>query len=569
MVTSIRWILLCAGLAATGLGYACSDSGPAGSRTTGDTTAGTGTTGAGGNSGGTASSGTASSGTSAGGNAAGSTTTVATTVGAGGAGGVSATTGTGGVGTGGAGTGGAGVGGVACGSNGQPYTGPLLGRCDPLSCTDRNCGTSVAKGGFLTLDDFERVVTPPAANQGTIPMTWPSQDGRNGDWHNYSDPLAVATAVLAPAGAGGSPDSVQAMHFVGAKGAYGAALGLTLGGAMASGTAGCYDASAYDGFSFWVKGNPAAGNTQVKFNVQTPVSEPVLTGGACMGGCYDHFSVMVTVSANWTRVKVPWADLKRQACSTTSPATPPNFQPQQQILSISFSQVDQTKGFDYWFDDVTFDIDTRPATNFGSTFSLAMYNEMFKAPAVPYTYQGLVAAVSAHGSGLAGNPNGVDNKREAAAFLAQVAHETGSLTTAREKCITTCALPSMATTCTPVEAMRACTMGNTYYGRGAIQLTGQANYQAAESAGFAGIVANPDLVATNADFAFGTAVWFWMTPQSAAGVCHTAILGKNFGQTTRVINGGECGGTLQNARVLLFKVFCAALGINAGGTLTC
>src|SRR5258707_13505160 len=102
-----------------------------------------------------------------------------------------------------------------------------------------------------------------------------------------------------------------------------------------------------------------------------------------------------------------------------------------------------------------------------------------------------------------------------------------------------------------------------------MQLTGPANYQSAESAGFAGIVANPDLVATNGEFAFGTAVWFWMNPQSAVGVCHTAITGGNFGQMTKIINGIECGGTLQNSRVLLYKQFCAALGINPGGNLTC
>ena len=55
------------------------------------------------------------------------------------------------------GTGGAGGSGsdMACGSNGQPYTGPLLGRCAPTSCTDEVRDASVGKGGFLTLDDFE------------------------------------------------------------------------------------------------------------------------------------------------------------------------------------------------------------------------------------------------------------------------------------------------------------------------------------------------------------------------------------------------------------------------------
>jgi chitinase len=438
-----------------------------------------------------------------------------------------------------------------------------------MSCTDKNCGTSVGKGGFLTLDDFEVVgFTTPVTGAGTINMTWPSRDGRVGAWHNYSDPAAMASMVLAPPGGGGSPDSAQAIHYTGQKGMYGATLALPLGGAMASGQAGCYDASAYDGISFWIKGNPAAGNTQVKFNVQSPVSEPAATGGACTAGCYDHFSVMVPIPANWTRVKVPWSDLKRQACAASTPATPPSFHPEKQILAVSFQQIDATKGFDFWIDDIVLDVDKRPTTDFGSTVTQALYNEMFPAPVMPYTYAGFVAAVNAHGNVIAKNPNQADNKHEAAAFLAHIAHETGSLLTAREKCMFTCSM-NLVTNCTGTEPTRACTQGNMWYGRGALQLTGQANYQAAESAGFAGIGSNPDLVATNVDFAFGTAAWFWTTTQSAVGICHTAILGNNFGQTTRIINGIECGGTLQDSRVGLFKQFCAALGVNAGGTLRC
>jgi predicted chitinase len=457
----------------------------------------------------------------------------------------------------------------ACGSNGMPYTGPLLGRCSPMSCTDRNCGTSVGKGGFLTLDDFEIAgFTTPVTGANVVNMTWPARDGRNGSWHQYSDPAAMASMVLAPTGTGGSPDSAQAIHYKGGKGMYGATLALPLGGAMASNEAGCYDASAYDGISFWIKGDTAAGNTQVKFNVQSPVSEPATTGGACNQGCYDHFSVMVPVTANWTRVKVAWSDLKRQACMVSNPATPPNFQPEKQILAISFQQVNPAAGFDFWIDDVILDVDKHPTTDFGSTVTEKLYNEMFKGAVTPYTYAGFVSAVNAHGGAISKNPNQLDNKREAAAFLAQIAHETGSLLTAREKCQFTCSM-GLVMNCTGTEPTRACTQGNMWYGRGAIQLTGQANYQAAQAAGFANVGTTPDLVATNVDFAFGTAAWFWTTTQSAVGICHQAILGNNFGQTTRIINGMECGGTLQDSRVGLFKQFCAALGINASGTLRC
>src|SRR5262249_14095771 len=153
---------------------------------------------------------------------------------------------------------------------------------------------------------------------------------------------------------------------------------------------------------------------------------------------------------NWTRVKVPWSDLKRQACASSSPATPPNFQPEKQILAISFQQVDPTKGFDFWIDDIVLDVDKRPTTDFASTVTQALYNEMFGTAVTPYTYAGFVAAVNKHGGVIAHNPNATDNKREAAAFLAQIAHETGSLTTAREKCQFTCSM-NLVSNCTGTE----------------------------------------------------------------------------------------------------------------------
>src|SRR6266508_1477526 len=465
--------------------------------------------------------------------------------------GVTSTTATSGTGsTTTTGTGGSGGGGPACGWSGS-YTGPLLGRCDAKACTDGTCGIAIAKGGFLTLDNFEYLIMPPVTGPGTIPVSWPSRDSRTGSWHQYSDPSAAAQMVLATT-SGGSKDSAQALHYWGGKGPWGASLALPI--------ANCYDASAYDGISFWIKGDPSKGNTQVKFNVQTPVTEPAMSGGACTAGCQDHFAKMVDITATWTRIKVPWSDLKRLSCKDTVPPVPANFQPQKQVLSISFQQPDPSKGFDFWIDDITFDIDTRPANNFGNVVSEAIYSEMFRGAVAPYTYQGFVAAVAKYGNALAGTANPLDNKHEAAAFLAHIAHETGSLTTVKEKCSETCGKGSPPLQCADSERTRACT-STPYYGRGALQLTGVANYQSAQSAGFAGIVNNPDLVATSVDFAFGTAVWFWMTPQSAVGVCHTAILGGSFGQTTRIINGIECGGMLQNSRVGLYRQFCGALGI--------
>jgi predicted chitinase len=207
---------------------------------------------------------------------------------------------------------------------------------------------------------------------------------------------------------------------------------------------------------------------------------------------------------------------------------------------------------------VVFDVAPDARDSFPKIVTKAFYDEMFGTAKAPYSYDGFVAAVAKYGAKFggtfAGEKTALDRKHEVAAFLAHVAHETGSLTLAEEQ------VPDAS-----VEP---------YHGRGALQLTLQANYQSAEQAGFAGIVADPKKVAETADYAFGTALWFWMTPRSAKGVCHTAIMNNDFAMTTNIINGGiECNAdpnSKQFSRIKLFRQFTAAMGVNTGGVkLTC
>jgi predicted chitinase len=417
------------------------------------------------------------------------------------------------------------------------------------------CGIAVSKGGFITLDDFEgppTVATPLLA----IGLHWPDQDGRTGSWQQFSAATPPARLeVAATDTTGGSPASKQAIHFTGGPGTFGATMALPMGN-------NCYDASAYDGVSFWLKGNPAAGTTRVHFNVQTPVSEPVASGGACVSGCSDHFEKIVDVTPTWTQYRIKWTDLT--LCGSPTPAIPTGFEPHKMILSLSFSQDDKTKGFDFFVDDITFDVDTRPANSFGDIVTQAIFNEMFKfAPPQPvFTYAGLVDAVRAQGQGqlaLSGTP--LDRKHEAAGLMAQIDQETGGLTVVREAACSPVLTP-MCTTNFP---------GSTevdYFGRGAMQLTHRANYDAANAV-FPGISATPDLVAQQTSIAWGTAVWFWMTRG-----CHEAMTAQDFGGTTLIINGGlECGAGPNRAGAIrrgeLYRRFAAGLGINARGTLVC
>jgi predicted chitinase len=86
--------------------------------------------------------------------------------------------------------------------------------------------------------------------------------------------------------------------------------------------------------------------------------------------------------------------------------------------------------------------------------------------------------------------------------------------------------------------------GCTYRGRGAIQLTGKYNYNAAGNALGVNFVANPSLVATT-QYAFKTAGWFWRSHN-----LNSCSDNGDVTSCTRTINGGLNG---LDARVALYQ----------------
>jgi len=81
--------------------------------------------------------------------------------------------------------------------------------------------------------------------------------------------------------------------------------------------------------------------------------------------------------------------------------------------------------------------------------------------------------------------------------------------------------------------------GWNFRGRGAIQLTGRATYQAFANSSpeFAGVMANPDLVAT--EFAFESALWFFGANDIMRLCVDTSD--RTIEKVTRKINGGTNG----------------------------
>ncbi|MET0404491.1 MAG: RICIN domain-containing protein [Cystobacter sp.] len=207
-------------------------------------------------------------------------------------------------------------------------------------------------------------------------------------------------------------------------------------------------------------------------------------------------------------------------------------------------------------------------TGVGALLSEDTFKSMFPNRNNFYSYSAFVAAANTF-SAFANEGSTEVRKREIAAFLANVAHETGGLVYIEEinksvMCDTGWGPPGCG-----------CASGKMYYGRGPIQLSWNGNYCAAGNALGIDLMNDPDRVARDATVAWRTGLWFWMT-QSGAGsmTAHRAIVdGRGFGETIRTINGAlECGGRNPGqvqSRVNNFNNFTGKMGVSPGGNTGC
>lgn len=131
----------------------------------------------------------------------------------------------------------------------------------------------------------------------------------------------------------------------------------------------------------------------------------------------------------------------------------------------------------------------------------------------------------------------IDSPARQAAFLAQIGHESGGMNWTTELWG-----PTDAQKLYEPPSAKATELGNTqsgdgylFRGRGLIQITGRANYNAVGDALCLNCTANPALLASP-EWAALSAAWWWRTH----GLNELADAG-NFPQITHVINGGLTG----------------------------
>ncbi|XVE73549.1 hypothetical protein DITRI_Ditri11bG0127400 [Diplodiscus trichospermus] len=209
-----------------------------------------------------------------------------------------------------------------------------------------------------------------------------------------------------------------------------------------------------------------------------------------------------------------------------------------------------------------------------------------------YTYDSFIQATERYPRfGFTGSL--ATRKREIAAFLAQISHETtGGWATAPDGPYAwgLCFKEEMnppSNYCDSTNTQWPCYPGKSYKGRGPIQLSWNYNYGPAGLAlGFDGL-RNPELVANNSLIAFETALWFWMTEQAPKPSCHDVMVGKyvptaadlaanrtaGYGLVTNIINGAlECGKP-NDVRVIdrigFFKRYAELFNVDTGPNLDC
>lgn len=240
---------------------------------------------------------------------------------------------------------------------------------------------------------------------------------------------------------------------------------------------------------------------------------------------------------------------------------------------------------------------TPPSGNgFANIVSRQTYEAMFPNRNALYSYDNLVAATQKYPQ-FCNEGSDERRKREAAAFLANIAHETtGGWDTAPGGRFAWglyfieevgCEKGNCTHYCDANNSRYPCIPGKTYHGRGPIQLSWNYNYgQVGEALGL-DLLANPDLVKLDGSIAFQTALWFWMTPQQPKPSCHAVMSGSwqpspsdvsqgrapGFGMTINIINGGlECSIPTNDKvrdRVGFYERFTQMLGVSMGDNVYC
>lgn len=175
------------------------------------------------------------------------------------------------------------------------------------------------------------------------------QDGRSGYIYTYVDPegstidpAGGAQFVMSPGGANGSQFALHISGQLASSSVVYAAMGMNFADPK-----GPYDASKYQGVSFFAKKGP--GSTS-KVRIKMPDKNTDPDGGVC-GACSNDFGMQLTLSEEWQRFIVPFSALKQES-GWGNPR--PRSLAAEAVYALQFQVNDKGKPFDVWIDDLAF-----------------------------------------------------------------------------------------------------------------------------------------------------------------------------------------------------------------------
>ncbi len=166
-------------------------------------------------------------------------------------------------------------------------------------------------------------------------------DGRAGTWYVYTDESQGCAELSVESEEGGGSLRVTGEGFSN----WGAGVGLGMAWNQQQQEVCTYDASAYGGVRFRVKGN-----AEVRLVVTNQDSIFQSLDGNCPDaeGCYDRYGRTITPSSDWQEVEVDFCSLTQEGWGTQLPAFNPAT-----ITAVNFN-VRSLEPFDVWIDDLTF-----------------------------------------------------------------------------------------------------------------------------------------------------------------------------------------------------------------------
>lgn len=193
------------------------------------------------------------------------------------------------------------------------------------------CAYAVGGAGSPLIDDFE---------DGNV--TTLEHDGRAGTWFFYDDATGGArtdSVELDPQGErSGRVLSFATQGFTDWGSGFGVGFNWNSGQCT-------YDASAYDGVEFWLRGEGTARVTLQNLSVR-----PIALGGRCPvdAACFDSHGVDLTLPPTWTHFRLAFSEFEQAGWGTN---VGPLDAGALYVLEFQFgSVVDHS----LWLDDVTF-----------------------------------------------------------------------------------------------------------------------------------------------------------------------------------------------------------------------